>query len=303
MKKILVIGSSNIDLVARVKRFPNNGETIIGESFNTYLGGKGLNQAISAKLANADVTFLTALGNDNNKDYILNELKKYDLNVCPIIKNANTGTAIILVNEQTGENQIVVNGGANILLNKKDIDDNISLINEADYILLQLEIPLDVIEYIVDIANKQNKTIILNPAPFKELPRSILSKLTFITPNEGELYKLVNNSSLDYLTNASSLLELGIKNVIVTLGSNGSCFITNNYNEKIDAIKVNAVDTTGAGDSYNGVFVASLSLGYSIKESLKLSTIASAISVTKNGASSSYPSFEEIMKFKSKNNL
>ena len=161
MKKILVIGSSNIDYTARTNTFPNRGETVVGNSFKQSLGGKGLNQSVAASLTGADVTFLTALGNDFGSNFIINGLKDYNINLHPIIKESTTGSALILVEEQTSENEIVINGGANVLLDKSDIDNNINLIKDCDYILLQLEIKIDVIEYIIKKAKEFNKIVIL----------------------------------------------------------------------------------------------------------------------------------------------
>lgn len=295
MKKVLVIGSSNVDLVMRTKRFPNPGETIMCESFKQNLGGKGLNQAVALKLSGADVTFLTALGNDNNKDFILNELKKYDLNVKPIIKNSSTGTAVIVVNSTNSENKIIVDGGANILLNKEDIDNNIDLIKEADYILLQLEINRDVIEYIINIAYDLGKTIILNPAPYKDIDINVIKKVTYITPNLGELGQIIKEYD-NHVDKAYQLNDLGVKNVIVTLGSKGSFYMSKYTAINIKGFVVKAIDTTGAGDCYNGVFVSFLSQGYSLIDSLNYASKASAISVTREGAAKSYPTLNEILK-------
>ena len=297
MKKILVIGSSNVDLIFRVDKFPNDGETILATSFEQNLGGKGLNQAIAAKLSGANVKFLTAIGNDSNGKYILNEVKKYGLDIYPIIKDCETGSAAILVNNQNSENQIVVSGGANIKLNKEDIDNNIELIKECDYLLLQLEIPLNVIEYVIKLADIYNKEILLNPAPYKNIDLNILKKISYITPNEGELYQLVNHYSNDYVKNTNVLLNLGIKNILVTLGKNGSYLVNDTTKFKMESIKVNSIDTTGAGDCYNGVFLSFLTQGYSIFDSMKYATIASAMSVQKIGAAKSYPTKEEILNF------
>ena len=282
MKKVLVIGSSNVDYIIRTKKFPDRGETTFSESFEYAIGGKGLNQAVAASLTGAETTFLTALGNDNNLDYVLNELSKYNLNVKPIIKNTSTGTAIIMVEDESGENEIIVNSGANKKLDKTDIDNNISLIKEADYILLQLELDIRVVEYIIKRAKEFNKTVILNPAPFNILDKDVMSLCDYITPNEGEYQKLKE-------------ANIKLNNVIVTMGSNGSKLITKNEEIKIPAHKVLAVDTTGAGDCYNGTFVGFLSLGYDVKEALNLASYASALSVKKPGAAKSYPTKDEIL--------
>lgn len=289
MKKVLVIGSSNVDYIIRTKKFPDRGETTFSESFEYAIGGKGLNQAVAASLTGAETTFLTALGNDNNLDYVLNELSKYNLNVKPIIKNTSTGTAIIMVEDESGENEIIVNSGANKKLDKTDIDNNIELIKNHDYILLQLELDIKVIEYIIKIAKKLNKIVILNPAPFSILNKDVMELCDFVTPNEGEYQKLLESN-------------IKLNNVIVTMGSNGSKLITKDKEIKIPAYKVLAVDTTGAGDCYNGTFVGFLAQGYEISDALNLASYASALSVKKVGAAKSYPTKDEILKLKAFNN-
>ena len=283
MKKVLIIGSSNVDYIIRTKKFPDRGETTFSESFSYAIGGKGLNQAVASALTGADTTFLTALGNDNNLDYVLNELSKYDLNVKPIIKDTSTGTAIIMVEDETGENEIIVNSGANKLLDKTDIDNNINLIKESDYILLQLELDNKVVEYIIKKSKELNKIVILNPAPFSILNKDIMEMCDYVTPNEGEYQKLLESN-------------IKLNNVIVTMGSNGSKLISGDKEIKIPAHKVLAVDTTGAGDCYNGTFVGFLAQGYDIEKSLNLASYASALSVKKPGAAKSYPTKDEILK-------
>ena len=297
MKKILVIGSSNIDYTYVSDSFPLEGETLLAKECFTNLGGKGLNQAAAAAKLNADVTFLTCLGNDANKDVIINAAKELNINIVPIIKNSPTGNAFINVNSKTKENKILVFGGANVLFTKQDIDNNLDLIKQSDYILLQLEIPLDVVEYIVKIAKELGKITFLNPAPYVPLDDELLKNIDYITPNEGELKLIANNFSDDYLENARHVQsKFNINNVIVTLGDKGSILINKEKIIKIDPYKVDAMDTTGAGDCFNGTLLAFLSKGYSLKDSLNKASLASALSVTKLGALKSYPTLEEIEK-------
>ena len=193
---------------------------------------------------------------------------------------------------ETGENEIIVNGGANVLLNNEDIDNNIDLIKDSDIILLQLEINIEVIKHIIEIAKKYNKIVVLNPAPFKALDDYILSNLDYITPNETEIEKLSHYNDLDKDINI--LLNKGVKNVIVTLGNKGSKIVNKDYCKTIKSYKVNAIDTTGAGDCYNGTFVGYLAKGFNLIEALEYASKASAISVTRHGAAASYPSEDEI---------
>ena len=297
MKKILVIGSSNIDYTYVSDSFPLEGETLLAKECFTNLGGKGLNQAAAAAKMRADVSFLTCLGNDANKDVIINAAKELNINIVPIIKNSPTGNAFINVNSKTKENKILVFGGANVLFTKQDIDNNLDLIKQSDYILLQLEIPLDVVKYIVKIAKELGKITFLNPAPYVPLDDELLKNIDYITPNEGELKLIADNFSDDYLENAKHVQsKFNINNVIVTLGDKGSILINKEKIIKIDPYKVNAMDTTGAGDCFNGTLLAFLSKGYSLKDSLDKASLASALSVTKLGALKSYPTLEEIEK-------
>ena len=294
MKKVLVIGSSNVDYMIRCKAFPKRGETVVGNSFMQNLGGKGLNQAVAASLTGADVTFLTALGNDSGKDFILNGLKPYNLKVVPIKKRTSTGSAMILVEDKTSENEIVINGGANLLLNNKNIDSNINLIKECDYILLQLEIDINTIEYIIKKAKEFNKIVILNTAPYKKLNDYIITNADYLTPNQVELKALAGNQFDNLEDNIDYLLNKGVKNLIITLGKEGSLFVNKNTRLIIPAYKVKAIDSTGAGDCYNGFFVGALAIGYDLKNALDIASKASALSVTKEGTITSYPTMEEI---------
>ena len=294
MKKVLVIGSSNIDYVAKVDNFPKIGETIKSNSFDTFIGGKGLNQAIACSLAGGNVTFFTSLGNDANKDVIVNYINKYNIKLVYLTKNCSTGNAMIFVNANNAENMIVVNGGSNMMMSTSDIDDNIKLIDDSDIILLQLEIPIDVMNYVVKIAKDRGKMVLLNPAPYQKLDKNILSDLDYIIPNQTELAMICNNDDT-YLCNAKYLYDkYGVK-VITTLGKDGSILVGNKI-IKIDSIKVKSIDTTGAGDCYCGTFVAYLSLGYSVKDAMKKASLASGLSTTRNGASNSYYSVDEIDK-------
>ena len=299
MKNVLIIGSTNVDLVSRCKRFPNDGETIIAKSFNMNLGGKGANQAVAATITGANVKFLTCIGNDSNGKFAINELHKYKVDVCPIYKKIQTGNAQIIVNDKTGENRIIINGGANMKMSPEDIDKNIDLINWADYILLQFEIPIKTTKYIINLAHKLNKIIILNPAPFVKIDIDILKKINYITPNEGELQKL-SNQNKSYIDNAKKLIDIGFDNIIVTLGKDGSCLINKENVINIDSYKVKVVDTTGAGDCYNGIFVGFMALGFNINDALNIASFASSMSVTKKGAAKSYLSKKELFDFVNK---
>ena len=295
MEKVLIIGSSNVDYLINVNSFPKEGETIHSNSLEISVGGKGLNQAVAAKYSNSFVSFITSLGNDDNKNLIENFLKETKIDYHIIESSYPTGSAYILVNSKS-ENEIVVNGGANLKIKYQDIDKYDYLIQESDYILLQLELSLEITKYIIDKAHSFNKKIILNPAPCKKLDIELLKKLEYLTPNQGELKDLADNYSFDYIENAKYLISKGVKNIIVTLGSNGSCLINKDKIIHIDPYKVNPIDTTGAGDCYNGYFVSLLSQGYDIETSLKIASKAAGLSTLKRGAAKSYLKIEDVLK-------
>lgn len=289
-KKILVIGSANIDLVTYTDIMPNNGETVVGTSFMTNIGGKGLNQAFASFYLGADVTFFGSLGKDSNGNIIKEFCEKEGLNCIFKECNTSTGVASIVINNKTGENRIIVVAGSNNEIAKEDID--IELIKQNDIILLQNEIPIDVVEYIIKLANSFNKIIVLNPAPYKRINKDIYALIDYVIPNEHELEMICENKELK--KGIEELLKLGVKNVVVTLGEKGSILVNDVDEIKMEAINVNAIDTTGAGDSFVGAFVTALSFGKNKKEAMTFATLASSISVTRCGAIKSMPKIDEI---------
>lgn len=294
MNKILVIGSVSVDYTMYTKKLPSKGTTSFGESFSSAVGGKGLNQALAIHLLDGDVSFLGAISDDENADKIKKLIADNHLDAHLLIKKEQTGVASITVEIPSGENRILIIPGANLAINTQDIDNNIDLFNNVKFLVMQLETPIDVVEYVLKIAKEKGITTILNPAPYHALPDSIYPYIDYFIPNEHELEGFTNASKMLIRDKASLLLEKGCKNVLVTLGENGSILVNKNEFIKADAIKVTAIDTVGAGDSYIGAFVTALANGKNLKECMEFATKCSAITVTRKGASSSLPKLSEV---------
>ena len=301
MEKVVVFGSFAADLTSRADKLPEPGETIIGSSFKIGPGGKGSNQGVAAKRAGADMTMITKVGDDVFGDIALDLYKKED--ICTdyifIDDNKETGTALIMVDENTGENQILVVSGACGNITDSDIKKCEKVIAEAGIILMQLEINTDATEMMINLAHKLGVKIVLNPAPAMVLSKDILSKVYVATPNEHEAetltgIKVTNEKSAQ--TAAEKLMEMGVENVIITLGKEGVYVKTKHGSEYIKSISVDAVDTTGAGDAFNGAFVTALSEGKDIFEAAKFGNAAGALSVTKYGTAPAMPYRSEIDK-------
>ena len=299
MGKILVVGSSNIDMTAYVKTLPRPGETIGDGRFLQANGGKGANQAVSAARLGGDVQFLTCVG-DDMQGRMLREVFAVDGIRTELMKfsgSSPTGTALIFVADD-GENCIAVAPGANRELLPADIDAAKSALDGASWLLMQLEIPLQTVYHAVDVAFEKGIHVILNPAPISDsIPADVLRKLWLITPNETEAEKLTGiriGSAEDAFMAADRLLSQGVQNVIITLGSSGSVICNASLREQVPARKVVAVDTVGAGDVYNGALVTALSDGKSLIDAARFATIASSIAVTRPGAQTGVPHRSEV---------
>jgi ribokinase len=292
MNKVLVVGSLNIDMVAAVNEIPKIGMTVLASNLEKFDGGKGANQAVASSKFGASTSIIGAVGNDEEGKALLERMQGVGVDVSGVKlkENEKTGTAWIAVDKK-GENSIVVISGSNRTLCKKDIDSNEELFKEADVVLLQLEIPIETVVYAIDKAKENGCIVILNPAPAVELDKDILSKLDFITPNESELDILVKcGDGISRLEKAQMLIDRGVENVVCTLGEEGVLLVKKAGNIKFSAYPVNAVDTTGAGDCFNGVLAAELANNKSIESAVKTAVKASSLSVTKKGAQSSMPS-------------
>lgn len=302
MKKILVIGSLNLDMVVNVDHTPAVGETILADNMEMIPGGKGANQACAAGCLNADVTMFGAVGNDMYADIQLKSLGAAGVNTSRIIKKpeTTTGIALITVNGD-GDNSIVVVSGANATLSCEDIDKNVDLIENADIIIFQLEIPLATVCYGAKTAKELGKTVILDPAPVpKVFPEELFRYVDIIKPNETELQMLTGIADVEsHLSEASGLLKSrGVKNVLVTLGGKGVYLDSEEDGVwRIPAVPVEAVDTTAAGDSFTAALAVMLADGKSLKEAADFANYVSAIVVTRKGAQSSIPTFDEVCEY------
>lgn len=298
MARIVVIGSSNIDLIASVSSLPKPGETIGNGRFSQANGGKGANQAVAAARLGGDVLFVTCVGEDMNGRMLEKQFASDGIHTSHMKfeKEAPTGTALIFVADD-GENCIAVAPGANNCLLPSDIEKVAEEIRKAEYVLLQQEIPVETVEKAVEIASAGGVKVVLNPAPMRPVADSVLSDLFLITPNETEAEKLTGvriETAGDAEKASAILLDKGVKNVIVTLGSNGSVLCNAEGTVSVPARKVKAVDTTAAGDVYNGALVAALSEGCTITEAMRFATVSSSISVTRAGAQPSVPFRTEV---------
>ena len=296
--KIYVIGSSNTDMVVKSNFLPKPGETVIGNTFLMNPGGKGANQAVSASKLGADVTFVTKVGNDMFGKKAVNNFKKIGIKTdyIRIDKNNSSGIAIIMV-DKSGENSISVAPGANNSLTIKDVNFIEEKLNADDYVLIQLEIPKTVVEYLIEICNKLKVKLILNPAPFQKISDYHLSQVNTITPNEIETEYLSGIKVKDKETAKKAseiLINKGIKNIIITMGEKGAFYKSSSFEGLIPTKKVSVIDSTAAGDTFNGALVAGLSMKMDMLTSIDFANNAATYSVTKLGAQSSAPSINDL---------
>ena len=301
MSKLTVVGSSNTDMVVKTPRFPVPGETIIGGEFFMFPGGKGGNQAVAASRMGGEVSFITSLGDDVFGHNAMEGYKAegLDMSGSKIHPNQASGVALITVNAQ-GENEIVVASGANNLLDIEQLDSCAEIIKSSPLILTQLETPIAVVSYLASLCRKWGIPLVINPAPAQKLDADVLNGLYLITPNETETAILTGKQVADEpsaIRAAEILLGLGVENVLITMGKRGAFFKNANEEFTISPPIVDAVDTTAAGDVFNGALVVFLSEGKSWRESIDLACKAAAVSVTRMGAQTSAPRREEIANF------
>ncbi len=295
--KIFVVGSANTDMVVMSKSLPVPGETIMGGQFFMNAGGKGANQAVAAARLGGAVTLIAKVGNDIFGKQTLESLHKENINTDFVFIDDQTpsGTALIMVNEH-GENCIVVAPGANANLLPADIL-TIQNINEAEIILMQLEIPMSTIEAVAKEAKNNNQKVIINPAPAQALSDKLLNGLFLVTPNETEASLLTGIKVEDYNTAAQAavvFLKQGVQNVIITMGKLGAYFQNADLNFKIPAPVVKAVDTTAAGDTFSGAIAVAINEKMNWENAIRFAIEAASISVTRKGAQSSVPYRQEL---------
>ena len=297
-RQILVVGSSNTDMVIRAAHLPRPGETILGGTFFMNPGGKGANQAVAIARLGGPVTFICKTGSDIFGHQSQQLFEEEGINTSYVFSDSGnpSGVALITVDEKA-ENCIVVASGANANLLPSDLEKAEEAIERADLVLMQLEVPMETVCFVADIAWQKGKKVILNPAPAHPLPVDLLRHLYLITPNETEAemitgVKITDESSAGEA--ARALSGMGVQHVIITLGSKGALIYSNGKAEMVPALKVEAVDTTAAGDVFNGALTVALSEGRSLKEAARFACKASAISVTRVGAQSSAPYRNEV---------
>lgn len=304
MKKVVVAGSINMDLVTVCERAPKGGETLFGKEFFQVPGGKGANQAVAIGKLGTQVTMLGKIGNDSFGKDLVASMKNSGVNTEYIENSASsTGIAKIIV-EANGQNRILVVSGANMDVDRAYIDRHMDVINDSDILVTQLEIPIDTVEYVLKKAKEAGKITILNPAPAAQLNDEIIKNSDIIIPNESELGIITGmptNTLNEIEVAAQKLLNMGVKELIVTLGSQGSLHLNKKGSTIHSAYKVNAVDTTAAGDSFIGGLVKNIQ-DDNLDEAIEFATKVSAITVTRKGAQISIPTIEEVENFKGEKN-
>ncbi|RJX70940.1 ribokinase [Vibrio sinensis] len=301
MNKLIVLGSVNADHVLQVPSFPRPGETLHGRRYQVIPGGKGANQAVAAARLKADIGFIAAVGDDSfginiRENFIMDGMNIKGVKMQP---NCPTGIAMIQVCD-SGENSICISGEANDLLSAQMIESELEDIRQAQYLLMQLETPLDGIEKAAQVAKESDTVVVLNPAPARALSDELLSNVDIITPNETEAEVLTGVAVIDdeSAQQAANILhQKGIETVMITLGAKGVWLSQKGVGKIIAGFRVTATDTTAAGDTFNGAFVTGLLEEMPLESAIKFAHAAAAISVTRFGAQTSIPTREEVETF------
>jgi ribokinase len=297
-QRILVVGSSNTDMIVKVGRIPKPGETILGGEFVTAAGGKGANQAVGAARAGGDVTFVARVGRDMFGDRAIAGLAADGIRVQHVSRDRTrpSGVALIFV-AKDGENSIAVAGGANGRLSPADVRKASRAFARASVVVMQLETPLETVRAAAALAARHGVPVILNPAPARPLPDALLKRVSILTPNQTEA-GLLTGISVDSDTAAASaadsLLAKGVQTVVLTLGARGALVASRAGRQRVPSFKVKAVDTTAAGDVFNGALAVALAEGRPLVEAVRFGCAAAAISVTRFGAQPSAPGRAEI---------
>jgi len=296
--RIVVVGSSNTDMIIKLDRIPQPGETILGGEFSTAAGGKGANQAVAAARAGGDVTFVARVGRDMFGEQALAGFLRDRIDVQYVTRDkaAPSGVALIFV-AKDGENSIAVAGGANARLCPNDVKKAKGSIVRASAVVMQLETPLETVQAAAELAFRAGAPVILNPAPARDLPDKLLKRISILTPNETEAELLTGIAVTDEKTAsraAEKLRSRGVGTVIVTLGARGAFVAAASVRELVSGFRVKAVDTTAAGDVFNGALAVALGEGRTLLEAVRFANAAAAISVTRLGAQPSAPDRKEI---------
>lgn len=280
-----------MDLVTATKKVPQVGETVLGQSFHTIPGGKGANQAVAASRLGADVTLIGCLGDDTFGRELPDYLQNQGINTDYVRTISDVSTGIASITLSDGDNSIIVVQGANMFVTPEMVEEHESIIANSDILLLQLEIPLESVEKAVELAKRNQVKVVLNPAPIQPLPKSLLQKVDYLTPNEHEQSMLLSSDEWTEEERKELLAKC-----IVTKGSKGVTLFQNGETN-IESYQVNVVDTTGAGDTFNGALAVSLCGGANLEAACKFANAAGALSVTKLGAQSGMPTLVEVNNF------
>ena len=300
MNKVTIVGSLNVDTTLRIKRMPLPGETLAAEGKSSAAGGKGANQAVSAARSGAQTVFIGEVGKDNSGQMMLDEMKANGIDVAGIRENdqVGTGTASILLDEN-GQNSILIYGGANQQLSPTDVEAAKDKITAADFVVAQFETPQAATLRAFQLAKANGVTTILNPAPAQKIDPEVLKLTDLIIPNEtesAELTGVIITDETSMLISAAKFAQMGVRNLIITVGAKGAFYCTQDGYSFIPAFKVNAVDTTAAGDTFIGALSSQLKPDMSnIEKALVYAQRASSLAVQKMGALPSIPTREQIL--------
>ena len=299
--KVVVVGSFMMDLVIKAERRPQKGETLIGQQFGMFGGGKGNNQAIAAVRLGGDVTMVGRLGMDSFGDTLMDALVEEGVEIRFIVRDAEVGTGVgSPVIDADGDNSIIIVPRANMRLSAADVDRAASAISDSDVLLLQLEVPIAASQRAAEIAKSSGTKVILNPAPARDLPDSFLAQVDILTPNqvEAELLSGVEVSDSEGAERAARiLLDRGVSAVILTLGEGGALLFKDGLTTSIPAYRVNVVDTTAAGDAFCGALATALARGEALEDAVVFANAAGALAVTVLGAAPSMPTAKQITEF------
>jgi ribokinase len=291
---ITVVGSANMDLIARVPHLPHHGETVLAAGFARLPGGKGANQAVAAARAGSQVTVVGRVGRDAYGAELADNLRRAGVDTDALVADphAPTGLALITVDEE-GENHIVVVPGANGHVTQDDVDTVRDLIAASDIVILQLEIPLESVAHAARLAREGGAKVILNPSPAQPLDPDLLELVDVLVPNRKEVGRVSGLGDLDPAAAARLLLDTGVGAVVVTLGAQGAVIVTRDREIDVPAFPARPVDTTGAGDAFVGNLAHALEQGESLQDAVRFAAAAAALSVQKQGAQPSMPSLTE----------
>ena len=293
MAKVLVVGSINMDLVVRVPHSPKPGETVLGGDFETFPGGKGANQAVAAARMGGEVTMVGRVGSDNFGDTLIQGLIENNIKTSYVIKDSETPTGIAMIAvAANGENLIVVASGANYKVSEADVANARDIMRDMDLLLIQLECPLETVAAAIDLAKAYDIPVVLNPAPAQLLSQALLASVDVLTPNETELKMLAGVENVNEAI--QKVLSWGTKNLVVTLGANGARVVTKDMDRHIPAHEITAVDTTAAGDAFNGALAVAFAEGKSLLEAVDYGMAAGALAATRRGAQPSLPTRDAV---------